>query len=149
MYVILRTSNKLGCLQCTIYWQTIPEVLKLWGVPPPPGGALLVFCGEFFVWGTILFWMKYGSKVKMCRLFWDVLCLVEIYYHLVLVPNYKQHILWPAKVRKMCYSLAELCVKCVYLNVFKWRGRRLRNILKGAQSIKILGTSALYETFHA
>jgi hypothetical protein len=30
---------------------------------------------------------------------------------LVLAPNYKQHILSPAKVRKVCYSLAELCVK--------------------------------------
>jgi hypothetical protein len=34
-------------------------------------------------------------------------------YHLVLAlaPNYKQHILSPAKVRKVCYSLAELHVK--------------------------------------
>jgi hypothetical protein len=34
----------------------------------------------------------------------------------VLAPNYKQHILSPAEVRKDCYSLAELFVKC--LNVF-------------------------------
>jgi hypothetical protein len=47
-------------------------------------------------------------------------------YHLVpvLAPNYKQHILSPAEVRKLCYSLAELYVKCVYLNLFGGRGRR-------------------------
>jgi len=46
-------------------------------------------------------------------------------YRLVaaLAPNYKQHILSPAKVRKACYSLAELYVRCVYLNLFGWRGR--------------------------
>jgi hypothetical protein len=51
--------------------------------------------------------------------------LVEIFY-LPLLPvlahNYKQHILSLAKLRKVCYSLAELCVKFVYLNVFEWRG---------------------------
>jgi hypothetical protein len=36
----------------------------------------------------------------------------------VLTPNYKQHILSPAKVRKLCYSLAQLLVKCAYLNLF-------------------------------
>jgi hypothetical protein len=46
-------------------------------------------------------------------------------YHLqllvpVLAPNYKQHIL--AKVRKVCYSLAELYVKSVYLNLLWCRG---------------------------
>jgi len=48
-------------------------------------------------------------------------------YHLVpvLAPNYKQHILSPAKVRKVCYSLAELYVKSVYLNLFGWRGREV------------------------
>jgi hypothetical protein len=35
----------------------------------------------------------------------------------VLAPNYKQHILSPAEVR------TELYVKCVYLNVFGWKGR--------------------------
>jgi hypothetical protein len=36
----------------------------------------------------------------------------------VLVPNYKQHNLSPAKVRKACYLLAELYVKSVYLELF-------------------------------
>jgi hypothetical protein len=40
----------------------------------------------------------------------------------VLAPNYKQHILSPAEVRKVCYSLPELYVKSVYLNLFWWRG---------------------------
>jgi hypothetical protein len=39
-----------------------------------------------------------------------------------LAPNYEQHILSPAEVRKVCYSLAELYIKCVYLNLFEWRG---------------------------
>jgi hypothetical protein len=44
-------------------------------------------------------------------------------YHLVreLAPNYKQ----PAAVRRVCYSLAELYVKSVYLHLFGWRGARL------------------------
>jgi hypothetical protein len=41
---------------------------------------------------------------------------------LVLAPNYKQHILLPTKVRKVSYSLAELYVKSIYLNLFGWRG---------------------------
>jgi hypothetical protein len=42
-------------------------------------------------------------------------------YHLVpaLAPNYKQHILSPAEVRKVCYSLAELVVKSVYSYLFR------------------------------
>jgi hypothetical protein len=36
----------------------------------------------------------------------------------VLAPSYKQHTLSPAKIRKLCYSLAELYVKSVYLNLF-------------------------------
>jgi hypothetical protein len=41
-------------------------------------------------------------------------------YHLVPVPapNYKQHILLLAEVRKVCYSVAELYVRYVYLNLF-------------------------------
>jgi hypothetical protein len=49
---------------------------------------------------------------------------------LVLAPNCKQHILSPVKVRKLCYSLAELYVKFVYLNLFRW---------KGAQGVKVWG----------
>jgi hypothetical protein len=40
----------------------------------------------------------------------------------VLAPNYKQHILSPAEVRKVCYSLAERYVRSVYVNIFGWRG---------------------------
>jgi D-alanyl-lipoteichoic acid acyltransferase DltB (MBOAT superfamily) len=45
-------------------------------------------------------------------------------YHLVpvLAPNYKQHILSSAKHIKLCYSLPEVYVKSVYLNLFGWRG---------------------------
>jgi hypothetical protein len=51
-------------------------------------------------------WLKYFTY-----------CLV-----LVLAPNYKQHILSPAEVRKVCYSLADLYINCVYINLFRWRG---------------------------
>jgi hypothetical protein len=33
----------------------------------------------------------------------------------VLVPNYKHHILSPAEVRKVFYSLSELCVRSVLI----------------------------------
>jgi hypothetical protein len=40
--------------------------------------------------------------------------MVEIFY-LSLTPNYKQHILSPFKVRKVCYSLAKLYVRiCLF-----------------------------------
>jgi hypothetical protein len=44
-------------------------------------------------------------------------------YHLVpvLAPNYKQHILSPAEVRNVCYSLAELYVMSIYFNLLGWR----------------------------
>jgi hypothetical protein len=51
-------------------------------------------------------------------------------YHLVtvLAPNYDQHILLPAKVRKVCYSVAEIYVTSIYLNLFGWRGREVYEI---------------------
>jgi hypothetical protein len=50
--------------------------------------------------------------------------------------NYKQHILSTAEVRKVCYSLDELYVKSVHLNLFWWRevhetfewGRKLQKV---------------------
>jgi hypothetical protein len=62
-----------------------------------------------YLYETYLFLTKYGRKIKY--IFWQALCLVEIFCHLIsiLAPNYKQHILSPAKDRKVCYSLAELC----------------------------------------
>jgi hypothetical protein len=53
-------------------------------------------------------------------------------YHLVvpiLAPNYKQHILSPAKFRKLCYSLAKLYVISVYLNLFGGGGRKVHEKL--------------------
>jgi hypothetical protein len=40
----------------------------------------------------------------------------------LLAPNYKQHILSSAELRKVCYSLPELYVKYVHLNLFEWTG---------------------------
>jgi hypothetical protein len=42
-----------------------------------------------------------------------------------LAPNYKQHILSSAKLRKECYLLPELYVKSIYFNLFWWRGREV------------------------
>jgi hypothetical protein len=92
--------------------------------------------GELIVWGTYLFWMKYGFKVKR-----PFAWLKYFTNHLVPVvaPNYKQHILWK------CYPLAGLYVKCVYFNLFGWRGggRRSWNFLKAGANCKKLGTSAI------
>jgi hypothetical protein len=58
----------------------------------------------------------------------------------VLAPNYKQHILSPAEVRKVCCSFVELYVKSVYLISFGWWGARLSsNIAKGggAEAVKL------------
>jgi hypothetical protein len=56
----------------------------------------------------------------------------------VLAPNFKQHILSLAEVIKVCYSLAELYVKCVYLNLFGWRGRDIyETFQRGVQAIKV------------
>jgi hypothetical protein len=56
----------------------------------------------------------------------------------MLAPNNKQHILSPAKLRKVCYLIAELYVKSVYLNLFGWSGRKIHDILRGAKHIKVL-----------
>jgi hypothetical protein len=69
--------------------------------------------------------------------------LLIIYLVPVLAPNYKQHILLPAKVRQLCYSLIELCAKCIYLNLFGWRGATFMKHFKDGASYKSLGTSGL------
>jgi hypothetical protein len=40
-------------------------------------------------------------------------------------PNYKQHIFSPVKIRKVCYSLAELYVKPVFLIYLGGGGREV------------------------
>jgi hypothetical protein len=62
---------------------------------------------------------------------------------LVLAPNYKQHILSLAKVRKVCYSLAKIYVKSAYLNLFWWRGVSFMKHIKGRSKYKSMGTSDL------
>jgi hypothetical protein len=69
--------------------------------------------------------MKYGCKVKYIYFDKHFAWFKYFTYHIVtvLAANSKQHISPPGKVRKVCYSLAELYVICVYLNSFGWRGR--------------------------
>jgi hypothetical protein len=68
-------------------------------------------------------------------------CLKYFTYHLLLVPllAQKQHILLPDKFRNVCYSLAQIYFKSVYLNLFGWRGREVyeRNILRWEQATKL------------
>jgi hypothetical protein len=89
-----------------------------WGVVGPlGGGASCLYEGHIYLgrnmsateniyFGRHFAWLKYFT------------------YRLVtvLAPNYKQHILSPAKLRKVSYLLAELYVRSVYLNLFGWRG---------------------------
>jgi hypothetical protein len=74
------------------------EVAKLWSAPQ--GNAAGPLEGrDLSVWELYLFLAKYGRKIKY--IFWYEFCLVEIFYvslSTVLAPNYKQHILPPAKV---------------------------------------------------
>jgi hypothetical protein len=62
----------------------------------------------------------------------------NIFLHLVpvLAPNYKQQILSQAKVRRVCYSLAELYVKSVYLIISCRGGRELHETFKG-RAVKV------------
>jgi len=41
----------------------------------------------------------------------------------------------PAKVRKVCYSLAELYVKSVYFNLFGWKGREVHKTFEEARKL--------------
>jgi hypothetical protein len=78
--------------------------------PAPPGGAVSPPQG-----GRIV-------CVRENKIYRQALCLVEICLVSVLTSNNKQHILSPANVIKVCYSLGELYVKSVYLNLFGWSG---------------------------
>jgi hypothetical protein len=98
---------------------------------PPPGGGCCWSRGGgdgLFLWGTYLFWTKYGCKI----IFLVVICLVEIFYlSPVLARSYKKHILSPAKVEKLCYSLAELYVESVYFNLFGWGVKFMKHFKAG------------------
>jgi hypothetical protein len=114
----------------------MPEIPKLWSAPPrgvllDPGGAVGPEGDELFLWGTYLFWTKYGCKIIFLVGIW----LVEIFYlSQVLAPNYKKHILSPAKVGKLCYSLAERYVESVYFNLFGW-GVKFMNHFKAGRKL--------------
>jgi hypothetical protein len=62
----------------------------------------------------------------------------------VLTPNYKQYIFSPAKVRKGCYSLADLYVKsCIWIYFFGKGGVNFMKRLNGGASYKSLWISGL------
>jgi hypothetical protein len=109
------------------------EVPKLYG--PPPGGRC---------------WSSGGARVVCMR---DIFILNEIWaqhktyilvgtftYHLLLVPVlaafYKQHILSPARLRKVCYPLPEIYVKSVCRIYSGGGGVKSMKYLKGARTIK-------------
>jgi hypothetical protein len=56
----------------------------------------------------------------------------------LLAPNYKQHILSPAKVSEVCYLLAELVIRYVYFEFVRVEGdATFMKLLKGAKVIKV------------
>jgi hypothetical protein len=61
----------------------------------------------------------------------------------ILAPNYKQHILSPAEVRKVCYSLAELCQMCLFEFIRAEGVAKFTKHCSGGASYKRLGTSAV------
>jgi hypothetical protein len=102
---------------CIKIWCTVAsaEVPKLWGAPSAPVSGALAPPGshELFVWGTYLFWTKCRRKIKCIfgrNIAWLKYFTHDLLLVLVLAPNCKQHILLPAEVRNLCYSLAELYV---------------------------------------
>jgi hypothetical protein len=83
--------------------------------------------------------MKYGCKVKFVLRY--ALSLVEI-FHLSLGTT--SSILSSGEVTTACYSLAELYVKYVYLNLFGWRGgAKFIKHFTGGSGYKSFGTSGL------
>jgi hypothetical protein len=97
--------------------------------PPPEGGVGNPLGGASYLYEGHLFLTKYGRKINIYfgkHFAW----LNNFTYQLVpvLAPNYKQHILSPAKVRKECYSLAEIYVKSVYMNLFERWEREVHKI---------------------
>jgi hypothetical protein len=57
----------------------------------------------------------------------------------VVASNYKHQILLPAEFRKVCYSLAEIYVKSVCLNLFGWREEeKFMKHFKGGATYKFL-----------
>jgi hypothetical protein len=82
----------------------------------PLGGVVSPRGGGGCMWTFILNEVRAKHKTYFRHSAW----MKYVTYHLVPVldPNYKQHILSSAKVGKVCYSLPELHVKSVYLNLF-------------------------------
>jgi hypothetical protein len=84
MSVIVYQSTRWSSQKTVIFIVVVLRTLslysrapKLWGAPP---GALFILWGggrELFVWGTYLFWTKYGRKTNYIFLW--ALCLVEIW----------------------------------------------------------------------
>jgi hypothetical protein len=89
---------------------------------PPPRGRCWCSGGGGVVYKFTLNELREQHKIHILV----ALCLVEMFFLSlsvsVLAPNYKKHIFSPAEVRKVCYSIAELYVKSVYLNLFCWSG---------------------------
>jgi hypothetical protein len=88
---------------------------------PWGGGEARVDCmRDIFILNEI--WVEVKIHILIGTFAW----LKYFTYRLVpiLAPNYKQHILSPPKVKKICYSFVELYAKSVYLNLFGWRGAR-------------------------
>jgi hypothetical protein len=92
---LLFICSIVSCVGCSVH-QRFPNC------GASPGGRCWASGKSgFFMWGTYLFWTKYGRMIKLCfgRHF---ACLKYFTYHLVsvLTPNYKEHVLSPVKLQK-------------------------------------------------
>jgi hypothetical protein len=122
-------------------------LLQMFPICGPPGPAVGPLVGELFVWGIYLFWTKYGQKINniFCRnLAWLKYFTCQLVT--VLAPNYKQHSLWPAEARTVCYSLSELYVRCLVDFIRMEGGMKFMEHFKGGASYESLGTTVLLLT---
>jgi hypothetical protein len=109
------------------FW-CISQAFQNCRVGPPWGRTWSSGGPQMFVWETYLFWTKWAQFAS----------LKYFTYHIVvsvLTPNYKQHFFLPAKIRKVCYSFAELYVKSVYFHLYGWRGREFNETFQAWRKV--------------
>jgi hypothetical protein len=96
------------------------------------GGAQVV------IWRTYLFWTTYGRQIRY------ILVGTLLGWNTNLALFYNLYVTEVNINRNVCYSLAELYVKSVYLNLFWWMGGlKFMTYFMGGPSYKRLGISEL------
>jgi hypothetical protein len=133
------TGALLGTRKCSP-----SEVPKLWGVPAR--GAVGRLGGASSFYEGHLFWTTYGCKIKIYILVgillgWNM--NLALFYNLNFTEVY-------INLKKKCYSLTDLYVKSVYLNLFWWRGSEVHETCwGGGQAIKVWEPLLYVKAFNA